>query len=106
MQNFNAVSPIMLLFHESRPEKKANHPITPCITFTSSCQLFCCFTNHALKKSSITPSRQPLGGTLKQIKKENTKIPVNIKKHNKQESEIKFNTTTMQKDIDNKIKVC
>ena len=41
----------------SRQEKLAYHTMTPCTTFTPSPQLFCCFTNHALKKGPITPSR-------------------------------------------------
>ena len=77
MHRFHVIMSIILLFHESRPEKMVNHAITP----TSG------------------------GNSKTNQKKENRKIPVNIKKHNKQESEVKFNTTTMQKDIDNKIKV-
>ena len=29
MLHFHAITPIILLFHESRPEKKTNHAITP-----------------------------------------------------------------------------
>ena len=61
MHHFHAISPMFLLFHESHPEEMANHAITPCTTFTLSRQLLCCFTNHALKKGPITPSRQSLG---------------------------------------------
>ena len=78
MHHFHVIMSIILLLHESRPEKMVNHAITP----------------------------TPGGNSKTNQKKENTKIPVNIKKYNKQESEIKFNTTIMQKDIDNKIKVC
>ena len=60
MQQFHFITPIILLFHESRNEKRTNHAITSCITFTPSRQLFCGFTNHFLKKWSITPSRLPL----------------------------------------------
>ena len=43
MHYFHAITPIMLLFHESRPEKMASHAITPCITFTPSRQFFLLF---------------------------------------------------------------
>ena len=46
---------------QSCPEKRANHAIKPCITFTPQHQLFCCFMNYVLKKWPITPSHQPLG---------------------------------------------
>ena len=29
MHHFHAITPIVLLFHESRPEKRTNHIITP-----------------------------------------------------------------------------
>ena len=61
MHHFHAILPIILLFYESHPEERANHAITPYTTSTLSRQLLCCFTNHALKKGPITPSRQPLG---------------------------------------------
>ena len=60
MHHFHAIMPILLLFDKSRAEKRANHAITPCITFTPLCQLFCCFMNYALKKWLIMPSHQPL----------------------------------------------
>ena len=63
MHHFHAITPILLLFDKSRPEKRVNHAITPCITLTPLRQLFCCFTYHVLKKWPITPSRQPLGGS-------------------------------------------
>ena len=44
--------------HDSPQEKETYHSITPCTTSTSSRQLCCCFTNHALKKGPITPSRE------------------------------------------------
>ena len=64
MHHSHVITPIMLLLHESRLKKRANHTITWSITFTPSRQLFYCFTNHALKKWSITPSRQLLGAPL------------------------------------------
>ena len=42
------------------PWKRTNHAIAPYTTFTPSRQIFCCFTNHSLKKGQITPSRQSL----------------------------------------------
>ena len=36
--------------------------ISPCTTFTASHQSFCSFTNHALKKGSVTPTCQSLAG--------------------------------------------
>ena len=63
MHHFHAITPILLLFDKSRPEKRVNHAIMPCITLTPLRQLFCCFTYHVLKKWPITPSRQPLGGS-------------------------------------------
>ena len=40
---------------------KLYHVIKLWTTLTPSRQFFCCFTNHALKKRLITPSRHPLG---------------------------------------------
>ena len=61
MHHFDVITPIMMLFHESRPEKRVNYPITPCITSMPSRQLFCYFTNHALKKWPNTPSANRWG---------------------------------------------
>ena len=61
MHSFHAIVPILLMFHESQPAKMTDQVFTPCILFTPSRQLFCCFTNHALKKGSIASSRQRAG---------------------------------------------
>ena len=65
MHHFHTITSIMLLLHESRPEEKANHAITPCITFTPSRQLFFCFTNHAFKKMANHAITSTAGGTSK-----------------------------------------
>ena len=70
MHHFHAITRIILLFHESRPEKRAYHAITLCITFAPSRQLFCYFTNHALKKMvnhAITPTTGGASLTFEQL---------------------------------------